>query len=466
MFTTRLSWLAIVACLAGLAAAQTPVGKDRSFRLKPAVLRDAVRVPLALRFAITPKGLPAVAGRSVPVQITDKQLQLDLDGDGRFEKRIAAKKPKVIEVSSTSKDGKATVRQLLVAHAQTGWWATSASLLKGKQGGTEVLLLDADLDGGFAGQNDWLAFGEGSLHRVEPALRLVADGDFLGSYELITMARSARLVVQPLGQGKDANRLQWLALLVTNEFRTSVGLPPTRLDPVRCDGCQKHALYLQLNNYDYSKPWDGVGSHDEVPGNPGYTKEGHRAAKRHATSGTPDAALGIREQTGSMLHRLSYLGAATGGLGVGAIAGANNSSAAGYSVVGGPTASPKNLSEVVVVPAPGQRNVPSRIKTERPNVEDDPSFYRRARGYPISVTWGSLGVTQSSLQLFDGRGKRVSGRCFTPEKAVHSTRPSNGSSAFFVTDQPLQSSTDYTVEFTATERGKPIRWRWTFATSK
>jgi len=103
---------------------------------------------------------------------------------------------------------------------------------------------------------------------------------------------------------------------------------------------------------------------------------------------------------------------------------------------------------------------------KRPTVEDDPSFYRRARGYPISVTWGSLGVTQSSLQLFDGRGKRVSGRCFTPERAVHSTRLSNGSSAFFLTDQPLQSSTDYTVEFTATERGQPILWRWTFATSK
>jgi hypothetical protein len=452
--------------LVGQALGQAPVGKPRSFRLKPAILSNADRVPLGLRFPITTKELPELAGRSVAVLQTEKQLQIDLDGDGRFEKRIPAKRPKVLGIPCKDADGKASIRQLLFAHDATGWWAAPAALLKGKQGGTEVLLLDADLDGVFCGPNDWLAFGEGSLHRVEPDHRLVADGEFLGSYELITEQRGVRLVVQPLGQGKDANRLQWLALLVTNEFRTSIGLPPTRLDPGRCDGCQKHALYLKANNYDYSLPWDGVGSHDEVPGNPGYTEEGHRAAKRHATAGTPDAALGIVGQSHTMLHRMSFIGRAGGGLGVGAIDGAKNSSATGYSVVGGPVATPGNLGEVVVVPAPGQRKVPTRIRAERPNVEDDPAFYQRERGYPISVTWGTLRITQSSLQLFDARGKAVPGRCFTPDKAIHSSRPANGYSAFFVADQPLQSGTNYTVEFRANVRDTPLRWVWTFATSK
>jgi hypothetical protein len=165
-----------------------------------------------------------------------------------------------------------------------------------------------------------------------------------------------------------------------------------------------------------------------------------------------------------MLHRLSFIGPATGGLGVGAVEGASNPSADGYSVVGCPDAEPRSLAEVVVVPAPGQRRVRTTARDERPPVEAIPSFYDTERGYPISVTFGKLPLRATKLRLLDAKGNAIAGECFTPERPIHSSRPSNGATAFFIARAPLASDAEYTVEFAAEHAGAPLVWRWTFRT--
>jgi hypothetical protein len=263
------------------------------------------------------------------------------------------------------------------------------------------------------------------------------------------------------------NDLQWSGLLVTNHFRSHVGLAPVELDAERCDGCQKHAQYLLLNNYDYSKPWDGIGSHDEIPGNPGYTKEGHDASHRHGTSGTGDAAGAIVGQTRTMLHREGYIGAVSSGLGIGAVNECQNSSATGYSVTGGGGPNVSSIDEIIVVPAPGQRGVYPYCKRERPRPDRDPAFYETTRGYPISVSFGSLDITETTIEVFTGKRGRlrpVKGFLFSPEKPISKTRPRNSNTTFFVAAGGLDRKTAYTVRFRAKKDGEPFELAWEFAT--
>jgi len=279
-----------------------------------------------------------------------------------------------------------------------------------------------------------------------------------------TDGKTWQLELQALAAEPHHNVLQWRALLANNGFRNNSGLAPTQLDRQRSDGAQKHAEYLKRNNYDYSKPWDGVGSHHEDPSKPGYTPEGALAGNDHATSGTSDASSAILEMTATMLHRISFLGPALGGIGVGAVEGANNPSANGYCVVGGPAPALQSLADIVLVPAPGQQNVPLLIQSERPPVEAKPDFYATARGYPMSVTFGSLPISAPAMRLWTARGQAVSGDTFSPEHPIHSSRPVNEQSLFFVADEPLKGGTDYVAEFTAKHDKEDVRLRWTFRT--
>ncbi|MCB9889149.1 MAG: hypothetical protein H6836_06185 [Planctomycetes bacterium] len=441
-----------------LGLATATAAQANTVKLKPEPLRSAATLPLNTRHPINDKLPEVLVGSGYTTRLKDRDLEISTKRDGRFDKKVSPTKPTRLVLGADTK----TPKSIFVFKVFDTWYAASASTLTGRYGKRTITLLDADLDGKFDSPHDYIRFGAGSFH-AQHANRLLAERDVLLRY---TLDPSATLTVRPVAPPARSNALQWRALLATNSFRASSGLTPFELDLRRCDGCQKHAEYLLVNNYDYKKPWDGVGSHDEIPGKPGYTKEGHEAAHKHATSSNSDPADAVLGQTLTMLHRTCFLGAVEGGLGVGAVDRSNVGSG-GYSVVGGDDPEPAESAGIVVIPAPGQRDVPHVCRSERPPVERDPAFYQRTRGYPISVSFGKVPLTKISIDLYKTSRRRdtpVRGTLFSPEAPIHSSRQDNARSAFFVADGPLERKTTYRVRFRAQLEGKPFELAWEFST--
>lgn len=448
------------------ADAQVPEGKPKSVSLKAERFDDASLVPLTLRSAVRGDRLPSIVGRDIAVRSSPKQIEVDLDGSGRFASKATPKKSVLLTIVPQRPEGEAqpaAAATWLLAGDAAGYWIAPASLMVGTFQKQRIELLDADQDGRFDGERDWARLGNGPFHRLAATDRWIGSGERCFALAVTKSARGLAASIDALARESAQSDAQWAALTATNAFRLANGLGPMRLNAQLCDGCQKHARYLQLNKYDYTKPWDGVGSHDEDPEKPGFTEEGRNASHACATSGGPDAAAAILRQTATMLHRTSYLGPAGCGLGVGSVQGGSGE-LQGYSVTGGPKPQPSQLDELVAVPAPGSTGVPLLVGGERPPVERDPAFYDRARGYPISVSFGRTGCAKARIRLFDARGKEVAGTLFSPDSPIHSTRPENGNSAFFVADAPLAGGEKYEAEFACEHPDGAVLWRWSFTT--
>lgn len=453
-FVVRLGLIAILA--SALTVPSIGQGRAKSVSMKAATLTATDYLPHAIRYPIDGKLPVELVGAGVQIAAVDKRGTLEVaPTKPKGTKTRVGKSPKVVAITSGGRE------QHIVIYRDAGsFFASPADLWRGKVSRQEMTFLDGDLDGRWDGDNDWLRVGTGCFYR-QNQLRLAMVGDVLMRYAFDDEKK--RVTVTPVPKPEQCNDLQWRALSVLNRFRSASGLSPMLVDLKRSDACQKHAVYLFLNGYDYTKPWDGVGSHNEVPGNPGYTKEGHDAAQKHATSGTSDAASAIDGQSRTMLHRTPLIGPVNG-FGVGACD-QSKVGTSGYSVIGGDKPSVEKLDELVIVPAPNQVDVPHFIKGERPNVERDPAFYQRGRGYPISVTYGRLELTDITIELASGkRRKQVVGDLFSHEKPIHRTRPSNSRTAFFVAGQSLSGKTQYYVTFRAKHRGQVVERRWTFKT--
>jgi len=166
-----------------------------------------------------------------------------------------------------------------------------------------------------------------------------------------------------------------------------------------------------------------------------------------------------------MLHRVVYIGSSTSPFAVGSVDRSMNSSCAGYSVLWGSAPNPLSVEEIVAHPAPGQRLEFLTGSPERPHVERAPDYYDRPRGYPVSVSFGRLPFSEVDLRVFvDGEREPLPGELFTPERPIHSTRPSNANTVFFSPKDPLKQSTTYRAEFQVTHEGELVRRVWFFST--
>lgn len=448
------------------AASARAMGDDKTkARLKRDSFEDATCVPFGAEHRIDRTPPLALTGRVVDVREGSKRLEVDLEGDHRFTKKVTTKKPAVIDVPG---ENEAQSRSLLVYWRRGAWYACSASSLVGRIRGQRVVLLDADLDGAFIAEGDYVRVGDGSPVRCDGRGLITLDG-VLHTMSLDLSGRSPELHLDQISRPEGVSKEQWLALAATNRFRTNTGLPPETLNAERSAACQLHAEYLYLNNYDYSKPWDGVGSHEEIEGNPGYTAQGREAAHNSVDGGSGDIAESIAAMSRSMLHRVAFLGPAREGLGVGAVSKSKNPSANGYSVIWTVAWHIQGDLAPVVVPAPGQSGVELFGQRERPAPISPARFYDRQRGYPISVSYGERQLSDVDLKLFALQGRRehpVEGFLFTPESPVHATRPKNQQSAFFMPAAPLKSGQRYVALFSARENGELVELDWSFTTGK
>jgi hypothetical protein len=323
-----------------------------------------------------------------------------------------------------------------------------------------VEVLDADLDGRYDGPEDRLRWDGGAFHRPAPERR-VPTARGLSTWSLALGGGAWRITLVPEALPAGASPAAVAGLRAVNEFRNRSGLAPLVLDLERSAGCQKHAEYIKL------QPTDGF-SHSETPGRPGYSPEGHQAAEEGVMERTGDPARAALRLTAMLMHRTPFLCDPHFTLGVGAVGatgeeGAPDIGPPGFSVL---RAGPAMLSKAfpVLVPAPGQKEVPLTLLPEVPTPDKREDLYARPRGYPISVSFlaKDAGAPRMTLRIV-GKRDPVASVVFTPAEPIHRSFAHNYATAFLVTEEPLARETTYEVEFRSSGAvdARVLIWRFT-----
>ena len=337
-------------------------------------------------------------------------------------------------------------RSMAVFGLVGAWFAAPASGWAGRIAGQPVEILDADLDGDVT-ERDWIRWADGAFAPVR-AGALVWIDDVLRRYEVGVVDGAVTVVIErePLSARLAPSIHRFVREL--GVWRRTIGLDAIDVDLDRSHGCQAHVRYWDLN---------GFSDHREDPRLPGYTEHGAKAGKHGTTSPLPiEGAAALHE---TMLHRITVLGSASHGLGVAA-------GAEGYCLwLELPSAAERRAP--ILLPAPGQTDVPTHAREERPPPTRDPGFYELPRGYPITIELRRLPRLESSaVDLYEMRGAEpdaVGGERFDPRDPVTPDR--TGNRVHFVPRKPLEPLTRYVVRFRARlAEGEPMLLVWSFRT--
>ena len=454
----RLRVLVLGIVLCGLApmfgtAAAGPEREER-FRLRESRLTFPSQPPVLVH--PVEDGIPdALVPGGVSTEVRGNALLVDVGGSGSPSKRVRARKPTVLEVGP--KEARVPV---LLWRGDGTWLGEAARVEGGKVGGRDVSWL-LPTGPGSGPQPGWMRWDDGAFRPLTNTNRVQIERGWLtlspgtgGAEHLLTVVRTLR--------PKEVSDDRWRGQLAVNEFRNRSGLAPVDLDDARCAAAQAHAEYIILN------PEDGFG-HEEIPDRPGYSAEGHEAARSGVMERSGDPRVAVARLTAMMLHRPPFLYPAEQPLGVGVVheaAGHAWYGAAGFIVL---WASGKTACNTfpILVPAPGQRDVPLQIVEELPSPEGHSGYYDTSRGYPVSVSFLPGSARNVRLRLRHvADDEAVEGDLFTPESPVHSTFADNFDTAFFTASHPLRPGTVYEATYTADHAGEAVRFTWRFETGR
>lgn len=411
-------------------------------KLKEGKRPEPLRVPPFAEHTVTDVIPAALTGVDLSVQVSGENLEVDRDGDGKFDTTVDTKRPKRLLV------GPKPQRAISLSRRLGRWYASSASLLVGRFAGESVELLDADLDGRFDGPNDLIAVGG-------EAFRRHAVGDLIGTakgtarYRVVSTEGSTTLTISPEPDTPGVDSVLLRTVTALNAWRRGVGLQPVFVDVPRSRDCQAHVEYWRLNGYS---------GHDESPSAAGYTKGGARAGKHGSVSNDPKPERTVVHIAGTILHRETALGQSRYGLGVGYGVG---------SCLWGGTIGTRKREFPILVPAPGQENVPTTCRSENPRPSRDPGFYESPRGYAVAVwhygLYRNLRNARIDLYRVDGEEQPLGGDLFSAEQPY---RPefSREPMTSFVADRALARATWYCARFTASDGDRSVDFTWTFRT--
>jgi hypothetical protein len=426
-----------------------PAESRRSVALEPGELWDAAAVPPWVERPVGRKLPDEIAGADVPAREAETKLELDLARDGKFSTAVPADFARVVETGT-----KRAPRKVVVFRRLGRWLAAPAATLSGEADGVTVEFLDTDFDGAFDGDDDLVRFGGGAFRLVshEPAFwtpkglrlwRLRRDG----ARHTLEIEDEPEPAWRTPEQAKEMDEL--------NRWRQAAGLVPDRIDRARSDACRLHHVYWERN---------GFSGHDQYKDRPAFDARGAVAGKRSSVGTSPDGARFVRDIMWTILHRNSCVG--DGSDGVGAWAGPAGSLLWGSEIDLSERAAP------MLVPGPGQSDVPVRCEPEIPVPDRDPRYYATPRGTPVAVTWGRLGgrwaeLTGLSVELFaEGRGDPLPGTLWSKEHRYKEDFASGfpEESAIFCADAPLAPDTPYVARFRATGKEGPVEMVWQFRT--
>ena len=446
-----------VAALLGGGAGGAAGGEvPNSIALVAAHLEDQSLAPLTLERAIEKRIPPSLAPGTFVADEVAGVLRVDADGDGKQETTVAQGPGRVVEF------GPADHRVALLLYAKGGrWWACPASLVRGGAGSNAVECLDGDLDGEFGGPGDFVRAADGAftpvgMSAVDRRL-LVEDG--VVTWKVVKEGAAWRMALVPEAPPPGLDDLAAEGILAVNRWRRAIGLPPVRLDAARCDGCKKHALYLQRN--DGSPDVAGLGAHHETEGKPGYTSEGSMAADHTVLSSINDPTRAVASLLSTMLHGAHLVGPGGHGFGIGVVGGKG-----GGTVLWGSEPDPSaGDGAPLVVPAPGQRRVPLRGGREEPPPDQPTGWYDAPRGFPVSVFHGRAGIRHPDVRLFLADGKTpVAGHMWTEEAPIAAGHSYGQGIAFFMPAAPLEPKQGYVAVVSGAASSGPVSWTWSFRT--
>ena len=427
--------------------------KVRRVVLTEVAFGDEERVPMFAEHRVGDAIPAALTGKAVAVKRGAKHLEVDSDGDGKFDLRVT--RAQVIEVGDESERS-----PVLMYPKQGEWYACAGRAFRGKIGRAAVLFLDLDLDGKLSAGKDLVRIGTGAFGLHQKG-RQLWTGSRVVTYEIVE--KDGHLVLEwhePASAKIKDSRIR-KAFQLINGHRNSAGLQALLPDAKSTDACKKHIAYLNRHfavrhqTKVTAKELDGP--HSEDPAKKGYTKEGAQAAQEGSIgqSGNPvhDYNPGLWS---TALHRqamLSRLSAQAG------IAYGGN-----FSITWIRDWFPMTPTLPVFVPAPGQQNVLTDVYHEIPEPEKHADYYKQPRGFPISVTYLDS-WTDVEIRLFYAKTDRpVQGEFFSPTKPVHSARPANMRALIFIADHPLKPKTWYRATLTGKHQGKPRTYHWGFRT--
>jgi hypothetical protein len=454
-----------------IATGPIDTGSIDTGKLKAVEFKDWARVPFELELAITP-------GAEVDPLLSCQQPLADLLNQLSFEVKGAdlwLKQADATRATRVKSGRKATVLKLqespvalvMFYRKQNQWYAAPASMVSGKTSAGRLEILDVDLDGRFDSKSDFLAWRGGRLHLMGKQPRVYSEE---GVHDLKITARKgqvqAELSVASMPEGVVPQVMQ--AWMDSNDLRNQVGLEPVTLDLSRIAAAKNHAHYLQTNGPSGPK---NLNVHDEKPDLPGATPEGKKAASGNIMWGSGGHRLTVQpdHEFATLFHRSEYLypSPSMGAAGEG-----------GYSVVWIESAQLDTArwlrntgmeSAWVMVPAPGQIDVPRRALRDSPVPASVPKFYASVRGWPVSVScsYTYAELEKVELKLFESDGDEVEGFPITMSDAGFT---SQGFSAtyLFAAAQMLESKSKYRAEFQARlkKSGRPINYSWSFTTAK
>jgi hypothetical protein len=201
-------------------------------------------------------------------------------------------------------------------------------------------------------------------------------------------------------------------------------------------------------------------------GRPAATTRGAEAGQRSSVGTSPDGARFVRDISWTILHRQSCVGDADGG--VGAFAGPSGALLWGSRHDANPRGFP------ILVPGPGQTDVPLGCEPEIPVPDRDPQYYATKRGAPVAVSWLRLGGKFAELQhlrleLFaEGRGEPLPGTLWSKENRYKADFAGGfpEESAIFCAETTLAPATPYVARFRADGREGPVEIVWQFTTGR
>lgn len=400
--------------------------------------------------SVLPRDLVGEIRETLPEAVTGRRVLAENHGNDlvvRLDDPVTIRrgKPRVLQLGCD-----VLPRPVVVWNLGRHWFAGPAAVASAQVGDTRITLLDGDLDGTLRGPADRIRIGSGGFQPLRRG-ELIWLLDAPARVEVVVGeggAPALQIVALPL-PGTLASQ-QHKAFTALNRWRSEVGLGAQYPDLPRCRACALHAAYYQANGYS---------GHDEEEGRRGYTQEGARAGQLSCCSPNSAPEAMVRSFARTILHRSCLVSGAEEPMGVG-------SGSSGGCIWGAPPA--PGPPRFVLVPSPGQHNVPLACRSESPVSDSEPELYRRSRGYPISIGTrsGFRGFRDLHVELFaiDRPGVPLSGFLFTPERPYHSRHSGNKGSVHFVPRTQLRGKTTYGVRFTASHGELPIEVLWIFTT--
>ncbi len=243
---------------------------------------------------------------------------------------------------------------------------------------------------------------------------------------------------------------------IVDRYRAAAKLPPVILDPVLSKGCMEHAEYMRLNKD--SDAMAGLNAHHQRPNLPGATPEGAKCGKAaDLFPGVSDLGVAVDGWMAGLYHRRPIMDPTLARIGVGYSKLPDGSYMAALMFVDGkdPAAASK---WPVAYPADNQTDIPLDFGNEIPN----PVPGGGRAGYPITIQFPPFDKVTGVTAKLVANGKDVPFYLSDPEHPA--TSFGQYGVVCLIPKVPLTPKTTYTATVSASWKGKPNTYTWSFST--